>query len=125
MTRLAYRTAGLLLAGVWLAGAAPIPIPPPLPLGPPAAASWHFAARLPLPPPLPQDPPIDQAAPVPNADLLNPDRSGPEATEFALRIYPMRQFSTSDGYPPGSAYQSPEERKPLQPPGFIVTVPLR
>lgn len=119
------RIAGLSLAATWLAAAAPLPLPPPVPRDLPAASVWRLASGLPLPPPLPFDPPDDRAAPVPDADLQNPDGHSPVSTEFALRIYPMRQFSTSDAYPPGSAYQSPEERKPLQTPGFMVTVPLR
>jgi hypothetical protein len=119
------RSAVLLLAGTALAGAAALPLPPPLPSESPAVEFARYAMRLPLPPPLPVDPPSDQAAPVPDANMQMPDRLGPVGTEFAIRIYPMRQFSTSEGYLPGSAYQSPEERKPLQPPGFLVTVPLR
>jgi hypothetical protein len=81
---------------------------------------------LPLPPPLPSDPPTDQAAPVPN-DSVTPPLGGDAAphSTFAVRVYPMRDFNTGDGFIPGSAYASPEDRKPLQPPGFMVTVPLQ
>ena len=80
---------------------------------------------LPLPPPLPADPPTDCAAPVPDAGLLPPNRTGSGGTAFSLRLYSMRKLGTSDGYIPGSAYQSPEQRRPMQPPGFMVTVPLQ
>jgi hypothetical protein len=84
-------------------------------------------ALLPLPPPLPADPPADQAAPVPDADVLAPGAFAPDPSSavWALRIYRMQEFGTGEGYIPGSAYQSPEQRKPLQTPGFIVTVPLQ
>ncbi len=80
---------------------------------------------LPLPPPLPEDPPIDQAAPVPDADLSTPGQVAQDQAAFALRTYPMQDFGTSDGFIPGSAYQSPEQRKLMQTPGFMVTVPLQ
>lgn len=82
-------------------------------------------AWLPLPPPLPYDPPTDQAAPVPNDSVSPPGSTAPAGSSFALRIYPMHEYNTGEGFIPGSAYESPEERKPLQPPGFMVTVPLQ
>lgn len=99
----------IILAGLLLAAAAPRHAP---------------AVSLPPPPPLPIDPPTDRAAPVPDAPSSLADRAAPE-TAFALRIYRMRDFGTGEGYIPGSAYQSPEQRKPMQTPGFMVTVPLR
>jgi len=80
---------------------------------------------IPLPPPLPTDPPTDRAAPMPNANLFAPSARSNDGDRFALRIYPMQNYNTGDGFIPGSAYEPPEERKPLQPPGFMVTVPLR
>lgn len=112
-------------ASTLLAGAAALPLPPPVPGDPPGVELSHYVTRLPKPPPLPADPPMDEAAPVPNANVMIPGGHDAASTEFALRIYPMRQYGTSDAFPPGSAYQSPEERKPMQPPGFIVTVPLQ
>jgi hypothetical protein len=88
-----------------------------------AGAGPHVA--LPLPPPLPANPPTDEAAPVPDIDLFAPSRVARDDTEFALRIYRMQNFGTSEGYIPGSAYQSPEQRRPMQTPGFVVTVPLQ
>jgi len=80
---------------------------------------------LPLPPPLPFDPPTDQAAPMPNDNLSPPGRTAPAGSTFAVRVYPMQDYNTGEGFIPGSAYESPEDRKPLQPPGFMVTVPLQ
>jgi hypothetical protein len=104
----------LVLGGLLLSGAAPrgsLPLPRSLP--------------LPLPPPLPIDPPLDLAAPVPNRALRLPERIVQDATAFALRLYSMQDLGTGEGYIPGSAYQSPEQRKPMQTPGFMVTVPLK
>jgi hypothetical protein len=99
------RVVTVLLGGLLLIGAGPrvsLPFPPQLP--------------LPLPPPLPAEPPADHAA---------PGRIAQDATGFALRVYPMQDLGTGEGYIPGSAYQSPEQRRPMQTPGFMVTVPLR
>lgn len=119
------RSTALLLASGLLAGASPLPLPPPLPANPPATVTARLDGWLPLPPPLPTDPPTDQAAPVPDANIQTPNRTGPGGTAFALRVYPMQQLTTAEAYPPGSAYESPEQRKPMQPPGFMVTVPLK
>jgi hypothetical protein len=108
------RALALLLGGLLLGGAAPrvlLPLPPPLP--------------LPLPPPLPTDPPADEAAPMPDEALRSPGRTVRDATGFALRMYPMQDLGTGEGFIPGSAYQSPEQRKPMQTPGFMVTMPLQ
>lgn len=105
----------MLLASLLLAGAGPrssLPPPPALP-------------SLPLPPPLPADPPTDQAAPVPNGTLWGPDASAGDHGAFAFRIYRMPEFGTSQGFIPGSAYESPEQRRPMQPPGFSFTLPLQ
>ncbi|HUN42464.1 MAG TPA: hypothetical protein VMU81_19400 [Acetobacteraceae bacterium] len=81
---------------------------------------------LPLPPPLPTDPPTDRAAPVPDDNVpAPPSGSAGSHSSVAVEIYQMREYNTGDGYIPGSAYESPEARRPLQPPGFMVTVPLQ
>lgn len=100
------RVIAVLLSSVLLAGAGP-------------------QSALPVPPPLPPDPPTDHAAPVPNANLQTPSGLAQDPKALALRIYRMPEVGPRDGYIPGSAYESPEQRKPMQPPGFIVTVPLK
>jgi hypothetical protein len=113
------RALALALGGLLLAGAGPRPVhPSSLPLPP--------SRPLPLPPPLPIDPPTDLAAPVPNAGVYSPDGlSQDQRTALALRFYRMQEFGTGEAYVPGSEYQSPEVRRPMQPPGFLVTVPLQ
>jgi hypothetical protein len=105
-----------LLGSLLVAAAGPRPAPA-------TQAVPHFA--LPLPPPLPTDPPTDLAAPMPDANLRLPAGLAQGPGAFALRVYPMPEFGTGEGYIPGSSYQSPEQRKPVQTPGFIVTVPLQ
>jgi hypothetical protein len=100
------RALAVLFGGLLLAGAGPL-------------------VSLPLPPPLPTNPPTDQAAPVPDGDLAYPNRVAQDPAAFALRVYPLQDLGTGDGYIPGSAYQAPEQRKPIQTPGFMVTVPLQ
>jgi hypothetical protein len=106
------RMLAVLLGSVVLGGAAHLP---------------HRAPPLPLPPPLPADPPTDQAAPVPDYDSGAATGFGINhgGAAWALRIYPMPDFDTGAAYLPGSDYQSPEQRKPLQTPGFSVTLPLQ
>ena len=108
------RALAVLLGGLVLGAAGPrvsLPLPPPLP--------------LPLPPPLPANPPADLAAPMPDAALRPSIGIVRNATEFGLRVYPLQDLDTGAGYIPGSAYQSPEQRRPMQTPGFMVTVPLQ
>ncbi len=91
-----------------------------------AGAGPRAFLPLPLPPPLPANPPTDLAAPMPNDNLRAPGGASQNSSaKWALRIYPMQEFGTGEGYIPGSEYQSPEQRKPMQTPGFMVTVPLR
>lgn len=82
------------------------------------------APLLPLPPTPPEDAPITEPAPVPNADAMLPDAGG-SGTQFNLRMFSMREYGNGQAYIPGSAYQSPEERKAMQTPGFTVSVPMR
>jgi hypothetical protein len=109
------RRIAVLLGGLLLAAAGPHRALPP-PASPP----------LPLPPPLPTDPPMDLAAPMPDDSLGLP--TGParnQTTTWAPQLYRMQDLSSGEGYIPGSAYQAPEQRKPIQTPGFMVTVPLQ
>jgi hypothetical protein len=109
------RRIAVLLGGLLLAAAGPHRTLPP------------SSPPLPLPPPLPTDPPMDLAAPVPDDTLGVPTGLSQQnrTTTWSPQIYRMQEFGSGDGYIPGSAYQSPEERKPIQTPGFMVTVPLQ
>ncbi len=85
------------------------------------------AARttLPVPPMPPRRPPADQAAPVPNVDAQGPLPAPIQAPRVNVELYRLRDYDASQGFAPGSKYQSAEERKPIQTPGFRVTVPFR
>jgi hypothetical protein len=103
------RPATLLLAGL-VVGAAHARVPPPPP--------------LPLPPTPPANARADQSAPVPYA---NP----PSATAsngiggFRLRIYSLDEHDSGSAYIPGSGYSAPLSRKPMQTPGFSVSLPFK
>jgi hypothetical protein len=86
-----------------------------------AAAAPH---TIPLPPIPPATPPSDTAAPVPDVDLHAPIAVATEETRLRLRLFRMQRYDASRGFLPGSRYESSEDRKPIQTPGFIVSVPL-
>ena len=89
---------------------------------------WLVSAAgplLPVPPMPPTHAPNDRAAPVPNPDLFPPPAPVSQSAALHPHIFHMNEFGTGLGFIPGSAYQSPEERKPTQTPGFTVTVPIQ
>lgn len=79
---------------------------------------------LPVPPVPPAKPPTDTAAPVPDIAQRAPLAIANEDTQVRLRLYRARRYDGSRGFLPGSRYESSEDRKPIQTPGFSVTVPL-
>lgn len=82
------------------------------------------APSLPLPPTPPADPSLGEPAPVPDADVL-PRGATDQGVQVNLRMFTMREYGAGAAYIPGSAYQSPEERKAMQTPGFTVSMPVR
>jgi len=99
------RPAAALLYGLMAGAAAPPLLPvPPLPLA---------------------EPPADEAAPVPNLELHAPDAAVSQHAALSLQVFRMKDYATGLGFVPGSAYASPEDRKRLQTPGFIVSLPVR
>lgn len=83
-----------------------------------------FADRLPTPPIPPSSPPRAELAPVPDPDIHPP---APPARTVELRpeFFKATRPDTSLAFAPGSRYQTADERRPLQTPGFLLTVPLR
>jgi hypothetical protein len=79
---------------------------------------------LPVPPIPPDDPPGDIAAPVPNTELRSPSDLADEDAKIKLQLYRLHRYSPSQGFLPGSQYQSTEDRKAIQTPGFSLSVPL-
>ena len=84
-----------------------------------------LASDLPVPPTPPPHPPVDEIAPVPNFDARAPIAPVSEKTTVDVRLYRARTYDPSVGFVPGSRYQTNEDRKPIQTPGFSVSVPLR
>jgi len=100
------RVAQLLAIGLLLAAAGPRP------------------STLPEPPVPPSKPPTDEAAPVPNLDAKAPSSVASEDPQIKLELYRLSRFDASQGFAPGSRYQSSEDRKPIQTPGVSIRVPL-
>jgi hypothetical protein len=80
---------------------------------------------LPVPPIPPANPPAVDTAPVPNADAHAPVAASSEEPSIDVRLYRVRRYDPSLGFAPGSRYQSTEDRKPIQTPGFSISVPLK
>jgi hypothetical protein len=92
-----------------------------------AAAGGANASNLPVPPIPPQHQP-DLAAPIPDKDAAPPlvvaENPG---VKFTPQMY-RNQAQSSDpasGFPPGSRSQDSEDKKGIQTPGFLMTVPLK
>jgi hypothetical protein len=89
------------------------------------ALSLANASRLPVPPIPPAAPPIDDA-PVPDKDAMSPTALANQHVSVTVENF-RNQSKKSDpaaGFSPGSQYQDSVERKGIQTPGFLVTVPL-
>lgn len=89
------------------------------------AAQAAMAEGFPLPPTPPSHPPLGDNAPVPDTDATAPTRPVSEGASVDVRFYRVRQFDPSLGFVPGSRYQSTEDRKAIQTPGFSISVPLK
>lgn len=83
------------------------------------------AVELPIPPPPPLHSPPGEIAPVPNLDAHAPFAPASAKTTVDVRLYRARTYDSSVGFVPGSRYQTNEDRKPIQTPGFSVSVPLQ
>ncbi len=84
-----------------------------------------FAEDLPVPPIPPDNPPIAEAAPTPDIDATVPSTPASERPSIDVRLYRSNPPDPSLGFAPGSRFQTAEDRKPIQTPGFSVTVPLQ
>jgi hypothetical protein len=89
------------------------------------AGSAAFADPLPVPPLPPDNPPLEQSAPVPNPDARAPLIPTSEHAQVAVGFYRFNPPNPSMGFAPGSRYQTSEDRKPIQTPGFSVSVPVQ
>jgi hypothetical protein len=90
-----------------------------------AFSAGALAEDLPVPPIPPALPPVTEVAPVPNPDAEAPAAPSSNQTSLNMKFYQVKLYDPSLGFTPGSHYQNPEERKPLQTPGFSLSVPLQ
>ncbi len=82
-------------------------------------------SELPVPPIPPANAPLADSAPVPNIDVHGPVAKVSEEPTVDVKVYPAKTYDPSLGFAPGSRYQTTEDRKPVQTPGLIVSVPLK
>jgi len=90
-----------------------------------ATSAGAASADLPVPPIPPPLPRVAQIAPVPNPDAEDPVAPGPKQTSLNLKFYKVEMFDPSLGFAPGSQYQTTQDRKPMQTPGFTLSVPIQ
>jgi hypothetical protein len=86
---------------------------------------FAMAEDLPIPPIPPVHQFLTEAAPVPNVDAAAPVAPASDKTTVYMRLYRNRMYDPSVGFVPGSRFQTAEDRKPIQTPGFSVSVPLQ
>jgi hypothetical protein len=87
-----------------------------------STSAW--AQDLPIPPIPPVGFPASEPAPVPDPDIRAPIA---QAALPRLRpaVFSAERPDVSLGFAPGSRYQTTDERRPLQTPGLLLTVPLQ
>ncbi len=90
-----------------------------------ALAPWAKAEDLPIPPLPPANLPVNEAAPVPDVDAVGPIAPASDKTTVNVKLYRNRMYDPSVGFVPGSRFQTAEDRKPIQTPGFSISVPLK
>jgi hypothetical protein len=84
-----------------------------------------MADNLPLPPIPPRISVVAAAAPVPNPNAEAPIAPESDEPSLSVRLYRAKSYDPSAGFVPGSRYQSNEDRKVIQTPGFSINVPLK
>ena len=84
-----------------------------------------MAERLPVPPIPPRQLSQSEIAPVPDVDAQAPIAPASESPRFDVKLYRAQPYDPGFGFAPGSRYRSSEDRKPIQTPGLIVSVPLK
>jgi hypothetical protein len=80
--------------------------------------------ELPVPPIPPADLPPMETAPVPNIEAQAPATPESVAPSINVKLYRAQSFDPSQGFTPGSRFQTNEDRKPIQTPGLSVSVPI-
>ncbi len=82
------------------------------------------AESLPVPPLPPANLKMAQIAPVPDPDVQAPRA---QAVDLSLNVhfYRATTYDPSQGFTPGSRFQSSEDRKPIQTPGLSFSMPIQ
>ena len=80
---------------------------------------------FPVPPIPPDHPSLAETAPVPNADAQAPAAPQSTSPSVDVKLYRTRPYDPGYGFAPGSRYQDNEERKPIQTPGLVISVPIQ
>jgi len=80
---------------------------------------------LPIPPLPPEHLPAMETAPVPNFDAQAPSAAPSADPSINVKLYRAQSFDPSQGFTPGSRFQTNEDRKPIQTPGLSVSVPIQ
>jgi hypothetical protein len=90
-----------------------------------ALGQWAAARELPIPPIPPADHPSSAPAPMPDDSVRRPIAEASTGPSVALRFYRAPVYAPGSAFAPGSQFQTPEDRKLIQTPGFSVSVPLK
>ena len=91
-----------------------------------SAKAVVFSRRPPTPPVPPAD--IQQVglAPVSDRDARPPpDANSAPHTKVGVTDFRLPKPDAADGFPYGSRFRSPQDARPIDTPGFTVTIPLR
>lgn len=88
------------------------------------AAPAGLPIGLPVPPIPPLHAPTDELAPIPDDNLRAPLVVAGDDAQVKLRLFRIQRYDSSRGFPPGSHYESKEDRKAFQTPGLSLSVPL-
>jgi hypothetical protein len=83
------------------------------------------ADQLPIPPIPPEHHVLADNAPLPNFDARPPLVPISTSPTIDVRVLSAKRYDPSLGFAPGSRIQINEDRKPIQPPGIRVSVPLQ
>ena len=89
------------------------------------AAGQKQSLPLPLPPVPPAHPPADRGAPVPDLYISAPREGPPPLSNITVRDFRVDENNHSLGYTPGSQFQTSEDKRSIQTPGFSFRVPLQ
>jgi hypothetical protein len=94
-------------------------------LGMSSASVAALAEQLPVPPIPPDNLRFAETAPVPDPDAQAPVTAASDEPSVDVRLYRSNAYDPSLGFAPGSRFQTNEDRKPIQTPGFSISVPLK